>query len=69
MSEWVHVETMLPENGAVVLVVLKKKNTVSDIDVAQFRSDQWDDTISWRLPYCYAWGGEVTHWMPLPERP
>src|SRR6185437_2554555 len=66
---WIPVEKRLPESGQVVLALMAKRNTVSDVDVLAFKRDEIDGQITWKAPYLNYWRVEVTHWMPLPDPP
>lgn len=59
MSKWISVKDRLPEKCSEVLIFN------GNFGVATYKhpfnvSDWWDGDASWK---------EVTHWMPLPERP
>lgn len=64
-GKWTSVKDGLPATGQVVLALLAKQNSVSDLDVVEFQGgNRWD---KWRAPYTVV--TDVTHWMLLPEKP
>lgn len=77
-SEWISIDERLPEdtipddykyNTIKVLVAIKGKNGVTIRTQQRFldyiyRDDKRSAFWTWRFS-----GGDVTHWMPLPEHP
>ena len=64
VQEWISVKEMLPEAGGYV-VCIAKRNTFSRFMpmVARIEKNGWVNPITEQYI------SDVTHWMPLPERP
>ena len=74
-DKWIPVSERLPEDTLPkfsaakqikVLTALKSDNGVRTVRSQMRYRDAWCDEVRWRWKYS---GGEVTHWMPLPEAP
>ena len=74
-QKWIPVSERLPEDTLPkfsaakqikVLTTLKSDNGVRTVRSQMRYRDAWCDEVRWRWKYS---GGEVTHWMPLPEPP
>lgn len=68
--EWIKVENQLPKtdgNNSIMVLVFTKRREILCRPYNEYHNcfddydgdDYWTDAI----------GGEVTHWMPLPEKP
>lgn len=59
IPQWIPISERLPEIGRNCLVRITGVGT----DIAYY-----EEVGVWRI-YDVKWGGEVTHWMPLPQPP
>ena len=62
MSEWISVESRLPEDNMKVLIYLRTNHT-SWVDTSYFSESYWMDEDEESIDYY------ISHWMPLPEPP
>ena len=63
VQEWISVTDRLPEKGEEVLVFDTRENWTG---FAWLRPDKTWTALGFDFPFDL---GEVTHWMPLPEKP
>ena len=63
VQEWIPVTERLPEKGEEVLVFDTRENWTG---FAWLRPDETWTALGFDFPFDL---GEVTHWMPLPEKP
>ena len=63
VQEWISVDERLPEKGEEVLVFDTRENWTG---FAWLRPDETWTALGFDFPLDL---GEVTHWMPLPEKP
>ena len=63
VQEWISVRDRLPEKGEEVLVFDTRENWTG---FAWLRPDETWTALGFDFPFDL---GEVTHWMPLPEKP
>lgn len=62
--EWIKCSERLPEQNSRVIAYTTYGGVVYDM---HYLWDAYPDTV-W-MTHHSRWGGEVTHWMPLPEPP
>ena len=63
VQEWISVDDRLPEKGEEVLVFDTRENWTG---FAWLRPDETWTALGFDFPFDL---GEVTHWIPLPEKP
>ncbi len=69
MSEWISVKDRLPEIGKQVLAYGLEPTNLHDEGLS-FKTAIYDKYGQWTSDhFCESSYVEVTHWMPLPERP
>jgi len=70
-SEWISVETSLPEYDQLVSILINREEpTVGQRD--SNHGDCWrigNDCISWDYDFSFGVEMDVTHWQPLPTPP
>lgn len=69
-QRWIPVEERLPNEGELCLINIKSRISNAVIlrmaVIQKFDAGEYD----WKDPQDnYVWGGNITHWMPLPEPP
>lgn len=65
-SEWISVEKEMPLIYQRVLVTFRDIHGHVQIDVAEWESGKWWETLENTKPI-YPMANTITHWMPLPS--
>ncbi len=74
--KWINVKTDLPENKQMCLVSIPDEHSGQNCHVAEFNIDEYSGNHRWETinsdnpAYTlYATIVNVSHWMPLPDKP